>query len=89
MTDDGPFHEGEFAVQDDVGERPLCRNLTTHPAIGLQMTEATKLQFDLEDALGATGGTHRFWALRVERWRQWMPPVKMDWEYLDASPFNP
>ena len=75
-------------------------NITVQPYMGvtildfeetrvLQMTGAASLHFDQPDPSGTTGGTRRFWQLRVDAWREWDLPVEMDWEQLDASPFNP
>ena len=36
-----------------------------------------------------TGGTNRFWRLRVDEWLSFELPVRLEWEFLDASPFNP
>ncbi len=36
-----------------------------------------------------TGGTNRFWRFAVDEWLAYELPVRLGWEYLDASPFNP
>lgn len=36
-----------------------------------------------------TGGTNRFWQFHVDEWLSFELPVRLEWEFLDASPFNP
>lgn len=55
----------------------------------LQMTGQAEIQWNQPDAEGATGGTGRFWTFSVERWQILPLPASAQWEYLDASPFNP
>lgn len=55
----------------------------------LQLTGTVCLQWDQADPADETGGTHRFLEFHVDRWilRDAIPQA--EWQYLDASPFNP
>jgi len=77
----------------------LC-NLTVDPRVGLcipdfdgqrllQLCGRARILFDQHDAGGLSAGTGRFWEIDVERWLLRRMPRRLDWEYLDASPFNP
>jgi uncharacterized protein len=55
----------------------------------LQLTGRAVVLWDQDDPANETGGTGRFWELKVERWILRDTPQAMAWEYLDASPFNP
>lgn len=55
----------------------------------LQLTGRARLLWEQEDANNLTGGTHRFWEFEIERWILRQVPQHLEWEYLDASPFNP
>ncbi|UUZ48247.1 hypothetical protein LP420_36025 [Massilia sp. B-10] len=48
-----------------------------------------ELHFDAPDPHGLTGGTGRFWDFRIASWTLHAIPQRLEWEYLDASPFNP
>lgn len=55
----------------------------------LQLTGSVAIRWNQQDPGGATGGTARFWEFTVERWILRDTPQPLEWEYLDASPFNP
>lgn len=55
----------------------------------LQLTGTASIEWDQDDPAHLTGGTGRFWTFRVTRWIVRDTPQRLDWEYLDASPFNP
>ncbi|HYG31972.1 MAG TPA: pyridoxamine 5'-phosphate oxidase family protein [Methylophilaceae bacterium] len=54
----------------------------------LQLTGCARLLWDQDDPHNLTGGTRRFWEFEVERWILRSVPQQLEWEYLDASPFN-
>jgi uncharacterized protein len=75
-------------------------NVTTDPHAGivfldfernrmLQLTGLADVEWDCEDTLGRTGGTRRFWTIRIERWRESDIRAVLRWEFLDYSPHNP
>ena len=55
----------------------------------LQLTGTATVEWDQADPDRVTGGTGRFWVFHVAKWilRDAIP--RAEWEYLDASPFNP
>ncbi|MBP0598738.1 pyridoxamine 5'-phosphate oxidase family protein [Herbaspirillum sp. LeCh32-8] len=55
----------------------------------LQLTGTGSVLWDQPDPGNDTGGTGRFFEFTVEQWilREALQPL--EWEYLDASPFNP
>lgn len=55
----------------------------------LQLTGRARLLWDQPDPANLTGGTGRFLEVAVERWILRQVPQRLDWEYLDASPFIP
>jgi uncharacterized protein len=57
----------------------------------LQLTGKAELLFDQisEIDLQKTGGTGRFWFFKTEKWVRTENHHKVDWEFLDYSPFNP
>lgn len=55
----------------------------------LQLTGAASVHWDQDDPAGETGGTQRFWEFKIEKWILRDTPQQLEWEYLDASPFNP
>jgi predicted pyridoxine 5'-phosphate oxidase superfamily flavin-nucleotide-binding protein len=55
----------------------------------LQLSGRARLLWDQEDPHGVTGGTGRFLEVDVERWILRQVAQRLEWEYLDASPFNP
>jgi uncharacterized protein len=44
---------------------------------------------DMDDPAGQTGGTGRFLEFKASQWILRDLPQRLEWEYLDASPFNP
>jgi predicted pyridoxine 5'-phosphate oxidase superfamily flavin-nucleotide-binding protein len=54
----------------------------------LQLRGEVKLLWDMPDPDGQTGGTQRFWDFRIERCVLRNTPQRLEWEYLDPSPFN-
>jgi hypothetical protein len=74
-------------------------NLCVSPAAGLvfpdfrngrtlQLVGEAEIRWGLEDPSGVTGGTGRFWELRVKETLERTMPFEGVWELLDASPFN-
>ncbi|QWT21592.1 pyridoxamine 5'-phosphate oxidase family protein [Bacillus sp. NP157] len=55
----------------------------------LQLTGEASVQWDQDDPGNTTGGTHRFWEFRIAKWILRDAVPRAEWEYLDASPFNP
>lgn len=55
----------------------------------LQLAGRARLLWDQEDLAQRSGGTGRFLEIEVERWILRHTGPRMEWEYLDASPFNP
>jgi predicted pyridoxine 5'-phosphate oxidase superfamily flavin-nucleotide-binding protein len=54
----------------------------------LQLSGEVVLRWDMPDPDGQTGGTARFWDFRVEHSVVRNTPQRLEWEYLDPSPFN-
>jgi predicted pyridoxine 5'-phosphate oxidase superfamily flavin-nucleotide-binding protein len=76
---------GNFNVDPHAG---LCIPDFVHGQL-LQLTGTAKVLWHQEDPGNETGGTNRYWEFKVERWILRDTPQQMEWEYLDASPFNP
>ena len=76
---------GNFEVDPRAG---LCIPDFVHGQL-LQLTGTASIHWDQEDPDNLTGGTHRFWEFKVKRWLLRDTPQQLEWEYLDASPFNP
>lgn len=76
---------GNFAVDPHAG---ICVPDFANNCL-LQLTGEAVLRWDMDDPAGQTGGTGRFWDLKVKRWTLRDIPQRLEWEYLDASPFNP
>ena len=55
----------------------------------LQLTGTAAVLWNQDDPAGETGGTRRYWEFRVRHWILRDLPHALEWEYLDASPFNP
>lgn len=75
-------------------------NITADPRAGLcipdfahgqllQLTGTATVLWDQDDPHNETGGTRRYWEFKVEQWILRDTPQQLEWEYLDASPFNP
>jgi len=55
----------------------------------LQLTGRAEILWELDDPAEETGGTRRFWQFEIEAWRNSILPFRLDWEFLDYSPFIP
>ncbi len=55
----------------------------------LQLTGEAVLHWDQSDPLNQSGGTRRFWEFKIKRWLLRATAQRVEWEFLDASPFNP
>jgi predicted pyridoxine 5'-phosphate oxidase superfamily flavin-nucleotide-binding protein len=55
----------------------------------LHLGGRARLLWDQDDPAGHSAGTGRFLEVEVERWTLRQVPQHLEWEYLDASPFNP
>jgi predicted pyridoxine 5'-phosphate oxidase superfamily flavin-nucleotide-binding protein len=75
-------------------------NITADPHAGLcipdfihgqllQLTGTASVHWDQDDPDNETGGTRRYWEFKVQKWILRDTPQPLEWEYLDASPFNP
>lgn len=54
----------------------------------LQLSGQVEILWDQEAPEGGKG-TGRAWQLSLQRWRQASLPRRIEWEFLDYSPFNP
>lgn len=54
----------------------------------LQLTGRIKVHWELDDEKMQSGGTNRYWDIRIEKWIQTKYAVPTNWELLEASPFN-
>ena len=75
-------------------------NFTANPRAGLifldfesgrtlQVIGRPEILYDVEDLLDETGGTKRYWLLHIDRWLEIAHAPQLNWEFLDASPYNP
>jgi len=75
-------------------------NFAGHPHAGLvfidfkrdrilQMSGRPELLWDEPDESGETGGTMRYWEFEVEIWRESQLPLRLQWQFIDYSPFIP
>lgn len=55
----------------------------------LQLTGTAEPHWNENDPDDETGGTHRYWDFHVDRWILRDAIQQAEWEFLDASPFNP
>lgn len=76
---------GNFHVDPHAG---LCIPDFEHGQL-LQLTGSASVLWHQDDPNNETGGTKRYWEFKVERWILRDTPQQVEWEYLDASPFNP
>lgn len=76
---------GNFAADGRAG---LCILDFTHGQV-LQLTGTAAVLWNQDDPHGETGGTRRYWEFKVRHWILRDLPHALEWEYLDASPFNP
>jgi hypothetical protein len=94
--------EGRLRIPDYPGNSLFNTfgNLTVDPRVGLcvpdfdgqrilQLSGRARILFNQPDPGQLSGGTGRFWEIDVERWLLRRMPRGLEWEYLDASPFNP
>ena len=94
--------ERSLRIPDYVGNSMFntLGNLTLNPRAGLvfldfkrnrtlQLTGQAEILWDQEDPAGRTGGTQRFWTLKIDRWRESQTHASLRWEFLDYSPHNP
>ena len=54
-----------------------------------QMTGEATVHFDLPDADDDLAVTGRSWDFHVQGWRSAELPVRVEWEFVDYSPYNP
>ncbi len=94
--------ERTLRIPDYVGNSMFntLGNFTVNPRAGLvfldfkrnrtlQLTGCAEILWDREDTAGRTGGTQRFWTLRIDRWRESETHAGLRWAFLDYSPHNP
>ena len=73
-------------------------NLATNPHAGLvfidfdrsrtlQLIGKANILWDLEDE--HRSGTKRYWDFKIEQWLETDLPIKLNYEFLDYSPYNP
>ena len=55
----------------------------------LQLTGEVKILWKIEGNEKETGGTCRYWKIKIDSWIESHIPFGIEWEYLDSSPFNP
>ena len=55
----------------------------------LQLAGKINLLFDHEYPDTSTGGTHRYWELKIQEWHLFQLQPNYKWEDLDFSPHNP
>ena len=55
----------------------------------LLTTGSGEIVWEREGHEEETGGTNRFWRFSVDEWLSFELPIQLEWEFLDASPFNP
>jgi predicted pyridoxine 5'-phosphate oxidase superfamily flavin-nucleotide-binding protein len=96
------WRDGRLWIPDYPGNSMFMTlgNLTVHPAAGLlfidfaggqalQLTGATSIDLDADDAAATTGGTGRAWTFTPTTWRRAPLPAAVHAEVLERSPFNP
>jgi hypothetical protein len=75
-------------------------NFQAHPHAGIlvpdfrsghfiQLIGRPEIEWDKQSSQPTTGGTHRYWRLHVEAWRQATLPVHLEWRFIDYSPHLP
>lgn len=55
----------------------------------LQLAGSVTVHWEQPDPANQTGGTGRYWEFSITQWILRDTPQPVQWEYLDASPFNP
>lgn len=53
----------------------------------LQLSGQPTILWDVDDVQNATGGTQRYWQFDVSAWRESVVPFRLNWEFLDYSPY--
>ncbi len=75
-------------------------NFTVNPNAGLvfvdfeegttlQVIGKAKILWDEEDPKNQTGGTKRFWEMKIEHFLRIKKAHEQKWEFMDYSPHNP
>jgi predicted pyridoxine 5'-phosphate oxidase superfamily flavin-nucleotide-binding protein len=75
-------------------------NFASYPSAGLvfidfergiilQLSGRPELLLNEVDDMGETGGTARYWEFEIETWRESRLPMRIEWEFLDYSPYIP
>jgi len=55
----------------------------------LQLTGRANVLWNVDSSEAETAGTLRYWQFTIESWIESDIAFDIEWEYLDASPFNP
>jgi predicted pyridoxine 5'-phosphate oxidase superfamily flavin-nucleotide-binding protein len=55
----------------------------------LQLSGRPTILWNSDDADEAGGRAPRFWQLEIDQWQVTRAPLRLDWEFLDYSPFIP
>jgi hypothetical protein len=55
----------------------------------IQLTGKPQIEWDTRHEQQTTGGTHRYWLLHIEAWRQATLPAFQQRRFIDYSPFLP
>jgi hypothetical protein len=55
----------------------------------LQLIGMAEILWNTEDPVDETGGTKRFWEMHVNHWLEIGKGHKLEWSFLDYSPYNP
>jgi len=75
-------------------------NIHTYPKAGivlidfergvlLQLSGEAKILWDQNDPDNQSGGTKRYWQLKVSAWQESALPDSLSWQFFDYSPHNP
>jgi len=75
-------------------------NIHTYPKAGialidfergvlLQLSGDAKILWDQNDPNNQSGGTQRYWELKVSAWQESALPKSLTWQFFDYSPHNP
>ena len=55
----------------------------------LQLSGEAKILWNQEDTNNQSGGTQRYWELKVTAWQESTLPNSLSWQFFDYSPHNP
>ena len=55
----------------------------------LQLIGRPEILWELDDPTHASGGTQRYWKLKIERWLETELWQALHWKFIDYSPHNP